>query len=41
MFPNLDLQKILFLDIETVPEQADYNDLSPVRQSLWEEKTNY
>ena len=41
MLRNLDLAKILFLDIETVPEEQEYNQLSPVRQSLWEQKTAY
>jgi DNA polymerase elongation subunit (family B) len=41
MLRNLDLTKILFLDIETVPEEQEYNKLSPVRQPLWEQKTAY
>ena len=41
MLRNLDLAKILFLDIETVPEEEDYQNLSPFRQSLWEQKTAY
>jgi uncharacterized protein YprB with RNaseH-like and TPR domain len=41
MLRNLDLTKILFLDIETIPEEQDYNKLSPMRQSLWEQKTAY
>jgi len=36
----LDLQwdKILFLDIETVPQTADYQDMSPEMAHLWDEK---
>ena len=41
MLRNLDLTKILFLDIETVPEVQEYQQLSPARQSLWEQKTAY
>lgn len=41
MFQNPSLEKILFLDIETVPEHADYASLSPDRQVLWEQKSNY
>ena len=41
MLRNLDLTKILFLDIETVPEEQDYKRLSLVRKSLWEQKTAY
>ena len=41
MLRNLDLTKILFLDIETVPEEQEYAQLSPIRQSLWEQKTAY
>ena len=41
MWRNLDLAKILFLDIETVPEEQSYDVLSPQRQTLWEQKTAY
>jgi uncharacterized protein YprB with RNaseH-like and TPR domain len=41
MWSNLDLTKILFLDIETVPEVENFEQLSPYRQRLWEEKTSY
>ena len=41
MLRNLDLTKILFLDIETVPEEQEYDRLSIERQSLWEQKTAY
>lgn len=34
----MNLKNILFLDIETVSEQASYNDLSPRFQSLWQHK---
>lgn len=35
------LENILFLDIETVPEEADYALLADETQALWEEKTTY
>ena len=41
MLKNLNLKKILFLDIETVSEEENYNDLSPYRQELWEQKSAY
>ena len=41
MLRNLDLTKILFLDIETVPEVQEFQQLSPIRQALWEQKTAY
>ncbi|MDX5427535.1 MAG: 3'-5' exonuclease [Bacteroidota bacterium] len=36
---NIDLSKVLFLDIETVPGAPDYQSLSPEFQVLWDEKT--
>ena len=41
MLRNLDLAKILFLDIETVPEEESYQGLSSTRQTLWAKKTSY
>lgn len=41
MLHNLDLSKILFLDIETVPEEENLEEVSPYRQQLWEEKSRY
>ncbi|MFC2692355.1 MAG: 3'-5' exonuclease [Capnocytophaga gingivalis] len=38
---SLKLSHILFLDIETVPLQPSYEELSPVERSLWEDKTRY
>lgn len=32
--------KILFLDIETTPDKADFNDVKPELQHIWEEKLN-
>lgn len=39
MLDNLKLNKVLFLDIETVPIKYSFEELSPVFQKLWEEKT--
>ena len=36
-----DLSKVLFLDIETVPEVYHWNKLDPVMQDLWSAKTRY
>ncbi|MBW6479695.1 MAG: 3'-5' exonuclease [Bacteroidales bacterium] len=40
MLKNIDLKKILFLDVETVPMVADYNQLSDVFKELWEKKAD-
>jgi uncharacterized protein YprB with RNaseH-like and TPR domain len=41
MIEKFNLEHILFLDIETVPEQENYNALDTEMQSLWEHKTQY
>lgn len=41
MIEKMNLEHILFLDIETVPEQENYNALDSEMQSLWELKTQY
>lgn len=41
MFHKLNLDDILFLDIETVPLHQQYSELSAEAQMLWEEKTRY
>ncbi|MBK0383964.1 3'-5' exonuclease [Pedobacter sp. SD-b] len=41
MLAQLDLKSILVLDIETVPQCADFNDLPPHFQKLWDLKTSY
>lgn len=38
---KINLSDILFLDIETVPEQEDFSTLGEEKQSLWEIKTRY
>ncbi len=41
MLKDIKLESILFLDIETVPEVAGFNELSENKQSLWEKKSEY
>ncbi|MEM6684271.1 MAG: 3'-5' exonuclease [Bacteroidota bacterium] len=41
MLHKIKLENVLFLDIETVPEYANYNDLDAEEKSLWEQKTTY
>lgn len=41
MIKNIPLQHILFLDIETVPLNAHFSDLSEIEQQLYTEKTQY
>ena len=38
MLDNLRLDKVLFLDIETVPQTYNYNDLDERGKYLWEKK---
>lgn len=40
-FKKINLQNILFLDIETVPENQYFSDLAEEKQLLWEEKSAY
>lgn len=41
MLDKLNLEHILFLDIETVPCEEHYDHLDPEWQFLWEQKTQY
>ena len=41
MLKNLNLEYILFLDIETVPESESFSDLDATKQELWEVKSRY
>ena len=41
MVGKLNLENILFLDIETVPEIQHYSQLDEIKQSLWELKSQY
>jgi 3'-5' exonuclease len=41
MIEKIQLNNILFLDIETVPEQENYSFLDEEMQELWEIKTQY
>lgn len=39
MIQNIPIEKILFLDIETVPGVSNWDDLSEAEQKLWDKKT--
>ena len=41
MISKLNLENILFLDIETVPEVQDFKDLDTDKKDLWEQKSKY
>ena len=41
MISKLNLENILFLDIETVPEVQHFTDLKKTKQDLWEQKSQY
>ncbi|AEH00951.1 3'-5' exonuclease [Lacinutrix sp. 5H-3-7-4] len=41
MISKLNLENILFLDIETVPETHNFSDLDKTKQALWEAKSRY
>ena len=41
MIQKLNLEHILFLDIETVPEVAEYAQLDDTKKELWEHKSQY
>ena len=41
MLSKLNLENILFLDIETVPEVQNFSDLTPEKQALWAQKSQY
>ncbi|MFK7750299.1 MAG: 3'-5' exonuclease [Kordia sp.] len=41
MLQKINLENVLFLDIETVPEYPNFNDLDAEEKTLWEQKTTY
>lgn len=41
MLQKINLEKILFLDIETVAQQSDFNDLDEIFQKHWENKARF
>lgn len=41
MLYKLNLEHILFLDIETVPQKQHFTELDETSQTLWEQKTQY
>ena len=41
MLQKIDLEHILFLDIETVPEESQYSRLDEIKKELWDHKSQY
>ncbi len=41
MLENIDLQQVLVLDIETVPQYPTFNELPADYQQLWDQKTRF
>jgi len=41
MLHKMNLEHVLFLDIETVPEYPNFDDLDAEEKTLWEQKTTY
>ncbi len=41
MLEHVKIENVLFIDIETVSGYADFNELSPKMQELWEHKSAY
>ncbi|AUS05255.1 3'-5' exonuclease [Pseudotamlana carrageenivorans] len=41
MIRKINLENILFLDIETVPETEHFSELNDTKQILWEDKSKY
>ncbi|HFK5569846.1 3'-5' exonuclease [Elizabethkingia meningoseptica] len=41
MIQNIPFEKILFLDIETVPQAGNWEDLDETTQKLWDKKTRF
>lgn len=39
MINNIPIEKVLFLDIETVPKVSNFEELSDTEQKLWDKKT--
>ena len=41
MLSNLNIEDVLFIDIETVPQQPAFNELNETFQKLWDKKSSY
>ncbi len=41
MLDNLKLHRVIFIDIETVSQKKEFNQLSKEWKSLWERKSSY
>jgi DNA polymerase elongation subunit (family B) len=40
MLSNIDLKQVLFIDIETVPQYPDYDEVPESMRELWDKKSN-
>ena len=41
MISKINLEHVLFLDIETVPEFEDFSALTAEKKALWKQKSKY
>ncbi len=41
MLNDTPVEKVMFIDIETVPQKAAFDEVDPVLQQLWEKKSTY
>ncbi len=41
MLEKINLEHILFLDIETVPEKPSFDELDDIKKELWDQKSKY
>lgn len=41
MLDNVRVEDIMFLDIETVPQESSFSNVNPQMQELWEKKSQY
>ncbi|TRX72307.1 3'-5' exonuclease [Carboxylicivirga sp. M1479] len=41
MLDNIKVEDIMFLDIETVPQESSFDNVDPVIQELWDKKSTY
>lgn len=41
MLQNLNIEDVLFIDIETVPQHPEFSEMNEDFQKLWEKKSNY
>ena len=41
MFDNIQPENLIYIDIETVPQSADFGSLSPEVRKLWDKKSTF